>query len=117
MSKYVIEGGEEALTELLSGDLPVIVDFWAPWCMPCRMLTSALEVIAKECEGEIRVINIDLDQNKGLASNHDVRTIPTIIAFRNGEEIDRTVGFEGRIVLEQFFHSVIEQDTTMVLQE
>jgi thioredoxin 2 len=72
--------------------LPVLVDFWAEWCGPCRMLAPTIEQLAGELDGQARVAKLNIDENPRLASRFNVRSIPTMIIFKDGREVDRLVG-------------------------
>lgn len=73
-------------------DKPLLVDFWADWCMPCKMLAPVLEKLAKEWKGKVTVIKIDTEEKPELASQYGIRGIPTLILFKNGREVKRTSG-------------------------
>ncbi len=78
--------------QVLQGSTPVLVDFWAPWCGPCRMLGPVVEEIAADYKGKARVVKINVDENQALAEKYDVRSIPTLIIFKDGEPVERMVG-------------------------
>ncbi len=78
--------------EVLESSEPVVVDFWAPWCGPCKMLTPLIEEIAGEYVGKARVGKINIDQNPKIASELRVQGIPTVIVYQNGEIVDRVMG-------------------------
>ena len=79
--------------EIVAGSsVPVIVDFYADWCQPCKRIAPALEEIASEKDGEVLVCKVDVDQNQNLASTYQVMSIPNIISFKNGEIYKRVVG-------------------------
>lgn len=81
---------------VLRADKPVLVDFWAPWCMPCRMLAPTIEEMAKEAQGRAYVGKINVDEEGELAMKYGVRSIPTLIIFRNGQEVERMVGLQDK---------------------
>ena len=78
--------------EVLKSDQPVLVDFWAEWCMPCRMLTPTIEKIAKDYAGRVKVGKLDTDANRDVASKYSISAIPTVILFRNGQVAQKFVG-------------------------
>ena len=89
-----IEVTDQTFNEVvLQSDLPVVVDFWAVWCGPCKMIAPALEQIAAEYEDQIRVAKLDVDHNSETAMKYGVMSIPTLILFKNGEDVERIVGF------------------------
>ena len=85
--------------DVLSADGPVLVDFWATWCAPCRMVAPVLEEIAGEKAGELKVAKIDIDANPGTARDFQVVSIPTMILFKGGEPVKRIVGAKSKAAL------------------
>lgn len=83
---------DQNFAEVLASAPVVMVDFWAPWCGPCRALAPTVEQIAKEYEGRVTVAKCNADECEDAPMNYGVRSIPTIIFFKNGEAVDRTVG-------------------------
>lgn len=79
--------------DVLKANEPVLVDFWADWCAPCRMVAPILEEIAKEQDGKIKIAKLDVDSNPGTAQRYHVAGIPTLILFKGGQEVDRIVGY------------------------
>lgn len=78
---------------VLGAELPVVVDFWAVWCGPCKMIAPVLEDIAEEYEGQLQVAKLDVDTNNQTAMQYGVMSIPTLLLFKNGDAVERIVGF------------------------
>ncbi len=79
-------------TQVLASDVPVLVDFWAPWCGPCKMIAPALDKIAAGYAGKARVVKVDVDQNQQTAHKYHVRSIPMLLLFKDGQVQDTSIG-------------------------
>jgi thioredoxin 1 len=88
--KHVTDGDFQA--EVLESEQPVLVDFWAPWCGPCRVVAPVLEEIAAERADELRIVKLNIDENQQTAMQHQILAIPTMVLFRNGQEAARIQG-------------------------
>ncbi len=92
-------------TKVLGSATPVLVDFWAPWCGPCKMAEPVLEELSNEYNGKVQIAKVDVDQNQGSAEKYGIMSIPTTVLFKGGKEIGRKVGFSGK----QAFEDLIKQ--------
>jgi thioredoxin 1 len=101
MGKPQVVSDQTFEQEVLKSDTPVLVDFWATWCGPCRMVAPVLEEVATEQGDKIRIAKLDVDANPITAGRFGVRAIPTMIVFKNGREADRIVGYHPKPQLMQ----------------
>jgi thioredoxin 1 len=87
----VTDGTFEA--EVLKSDKPVLVDFWAPWCGPCRMVSPLVEELAEEYGGKVKFLKLNTDDNVNTAATYGIRSIPTLLIFKGGQPVDQIIGF------------------------
>ena len=96
-------------SEVMKTDMPVLVDFWAPWCGPCRMVGPEVEAVAAEYAGRANVVKINVDEQPELAGRYGIMSIPTIIVFKNGEIAEQVVGAVNRGKLKEMLDRHIQQ--------
>jgi len=81
-------------SEVIQSEVPVLVDFWAVWCAPCKMIAPIVEELAGELDGKVKIGKVDVDNNPGTAAKYAIRSIPTLMIFKNGEVVDHIVGVQ-----------------------
>lgn len=93
MSEHVMDVTDNNFeSDVLQSDRPVLVDFWAQWCAPCRMLAPTVEAVAEKYADSARVVKLNVDDNPGISQRYGIKGIPTLILFKNGKEEERVVG-------------------------
>lgn len=112
MSKTILLDDQNFESEVLNSTSPVLVDFWAEWCGPCRALAPTIEEIAQEYEGRLKVGKLNVDENPGAPSAFEIRSIPTLILFRDGAVIERVVGALPKGQITELIDSALELQKT-----
>ncbi len=102
MAKLLHFDNENFQKEVLDSDVPVLVDFWAPWCAPCRIIGPFIEQLAEEFDGKIKVGKLNVDDAPEIANRYGIRGIPTVIIFKNGEVKDTMVGAAPKEMIKDF---------------
>ncbi len=106
-----IEATDANFDELINSDKPVLVDFWAEWCGPCKMIGPVVEQLAGEYEGRAIIAKMDVDQNAQIPAKFGIRSIPTLMVFKNGQLVDKVIGAVPKNVLEQKLQAAMEPAT------
>ncbi len=93
----IINLNEQSFNDAISKtDTPVLVDFWAPWCGPCKAIAPLLEELAKELDGKAQITKVNVDENSTIAAKYNIRAIPTLLIFKGGEQVEQIVGMVGK---------------------
>ncbi|ASK27842.1 thioredoxin TrxA [Neisseria chenwenguii] len=107
-SELIVHTSDAAFeADVLKSDVPVLLDFWAPWCGPCKMIAPILDDIAAEFEGKLKVVKINIDENEQTPAQFGVRGIPTLMVFKNGENVATKVGALAKGQLTAFVNASI----------
>ena len=101
--------GKNFDAEVLQSDIPVLVDFWASWCMPCKMMAPIVEEIAQGLVGKVKVAKVNTDHAPEVASRYGIHAIPTLIIFHQGKEVSRVVGYVPRKAIEDKLKPLLEK--------
>jgi len=100
MGAYVEVTDSSFEQEVIKSDIPVLVDFWAVWCVPCRMIEPMIEELAVQKQGKLKVAKIDVDHNRQTPAKYGVRSVPTLLVFKNGQVVDQMLGAVPKSILE-----------------
>ncbi len=104
---WLVDADADTFTAETTASVPVVVDFWAAWCGPCRMISPVLEDLAQSHAGQIKVVKVDVDANPTLAARFGAQSIPLLVVIRDGHEVDRIVGALPRAALERRLEPVL----------
>ena len=96
--------------EVLQSQLPVFVDFWAEWCGPCRMVGPAVEQLSKSLDGKVKIVKLNVDENQEIAVKYGIHSIPSLLLFKDGDEIARTVGAAPKEAYQKFIEESLARN-------
>ncbi|RMH77993.1 MAG: thioredoxin [Actinomyces sp.] len=105
---WIVEAGDADFDTAVAGSTPAVVDLWAPWCGPCRMIAPALEELARERAGRLKVVKVNVDESPGVSRRFAVQSIPLLLLVRDGEVIDRQVGAAPKAAIEAWIDRALE---------
>ena len=94
--------------EVINSNIPVLVDFWAAWCGPCRMIAPVIESIAEKFDGRIKVGKVNVDEEPEISLEYNIASIPTVMIFKNGEEVSKSIGYSDEAEIEQLVLEAIK---------
>ena len=110
MSEIISLNEQSWKDEVINSELLVVVDFWAEWCAPCRMMTPTLEEISQEYAGKVKVGKLNVDENSTIAGEYSIMGIPTLLFFRSGKVVDKVVGVVAKKALQDRIEKVIKEE-------
>ena len=99
--------GNNFQKEVLESSIPVLVDLWAPWCMPCRMISPIVEELGNDNRGKLKVCKLNTDENQNIAARYGIQGIPTLLFFKDGQEVDRIVGVTPKPIIQQKLDAIL----------
>ncbi len=108
MAGKALQVNEETFeAEVLKSSLPTLVDFWAPWCGPCKAISPVIEELAVEYDGKIKLVKVNVDDNPGVAAQYGIRAIPTLIFFKEGKLVNQITGAVSKSALDQALQKIL----------
>ncbi len=107
MAKPIAITDDEFEQKVLKSDVPVVVDFWAPWCNPCRVIAPILDELANEYEGKLTIAKVNADENIRWMSQFGIQSIPTLVVFKGGKEVNRLIGSRPKTAYKEVFDKVV----------
>jgi thioredoxin 1 len=99
--------GNNFQREVLESSIPVLVDLWAPWCMPCRMISPIVEELGNDNQGKLKVCKLNTDENQNIAARYGIQGIPTLLFFKGGQEVDRIVGVTPKPIIQKKLDAIL----------
>lgn len=99
--------GNNFQKEVLESSIPVLVDLWAPWCMPCRIISPIVEELGNDNQGKLKVCKLNTDENQNIAARYGIRGIPTLLFFKDGQEVDRIVGVTPKPIIQKKLDAIL----------
>jgi thioredoxin 1 len=109
MSTTIVHPNVTEFDQLIAGDKPVLVDFWAEWCMPCRMLSPVIEQLGEEYQGKAAVAKVNVDEQPELAARYRIQSIPTVLIFNKGQLVDTQVGLRSADVYADILNGLLNE--------
>lgn len=107
LEKVIALNATQWSEKVLNSDIPVLVDFWAEWCGPCRMVGPIVEQLAQSLEGKVKVSKLNVDQNQEIAMKYNIQSIPSLVLFKNGNEVARIIGLSSKEKYEKFVNNAL----------